>query len=127
MEREDGFFDILDLKKALLKQSITVKARPRGIRFNWYVSNLIAQLMDYRRYFDCKTNREWAHSNHGIKVNNPFLIGVVGNFDTYKKERVDLALEPYRDNIVIHSYQNIVDLLHYKSLSESQKISKGLA
>jgi hypothetical protein len=114
MEREDGFFDILDLKQALLKQSITVKAKPRGIRFNRYVSNLIAQLMDYRRYFDSKTNREWAYSNHGIKVNNPLLIGVVGNFDTYKEGKVDLALEPYRDNIVIHSYQNIVSLLHYR-------------
>ena len=111
MEREDGCFDILDLKKAALKyRSVTVGKRAR-LRFNSYVSDLIAQLNGYERYFKSEVNREWAFNKFGVRVKNPRLVGVVGNYDCFIREDVDLVLEQYKDNIVVISYQDVINLL----------------
>ena len=111
MERGDGHFDILDLKKAALKyKSVTVGKKAR-IRFNSYVSELIAQLNGYERYFNSEANREWAINQYRVRVKKPLLIGVVGNYDNFIRENVDLALEQYKDNIAVLSYQDVTDLL----------------
>ena len=73
---------------------------------------MIAQLEGYRRYFKLPTNAEWALRNNEVKVSNPRVIGVVGNFENYSRPDVDLALEQYKDNITILSYPDIVALLH---------------
>jgi hypothetical protein len=117
MERKDGSFDILDLKRALLPskyKSITIGKRAR-IRFNSYVSELCAQLQGYERYFHSQVNRQWAHDQHGITLEEPRLYGIVGNYDNFDREDVDLALQQYKDRIVILSYQDVIELLRSRS------------
>jgi hypothetical protein len=115
MEREDGFFDILDLKRALLRcRSVTVGSKPR-LRLNAYVSELVAQLAGYERYFRKPANAAWALKEYGIRVKSPRLVGVVGSYDSFDRGSVDTALEPYRRNIVVLSYADVVSLLKRRS------------
>ena len=111
LEREDGFFDILDLKKALLKYKSITTGKKARIRFNAYVSELAAQLIGYKRYFYSSKNRKWANDKYGISVSDPQLIGIVGNYDSFQRENVDLALEQYKDSITIFSYHELINLL----------------
>ena len=110
LEREDGFFDILDLKKALLRKPVTTGKKAR-IRFNTYVGELTAQISGYERYFHNKENCKWAYNKHDIRVSNPRLIGVVGNYDSFQRDDVDLALEQYKDSITILGYHELISLL----------------
>lgn len=111
MQKEDGNYDILDLKKGLLKsKSITLGGKSR-CRFNSYVTELIAQLKGYERYFADRQNENWALQNKGIKINNPRLIGVVGDHNNFDSHEVETALEQYKDNIVIISYADLVNFL----------------
>ncbi|MDO9229977.1 MAG: hypothetical protein Q7U03_10485 [Syntrophales bacterium] len=116
MLREDGGYDILDLKKALMSRQTTVGTQNR-IRFSAYVAELIGQLEGYRRYFSLRENRDWVTSNLGINVSdNPRLIGIVGNHNNFERDQVDLAMGAYRDNISILSYAEIVNLLRKPQL-----------
>ncbi len=111
MLRSDGFYDIIDIKtSALKKNSITIGDTSR-IRFNFYVSELISQLVNYERYFKSEKNRNWALENYNIKISNPKLIGIVGNYQNFDRYNVDLALEQYKDNIILLSYFDLVNLL----------------
>ncbi len=113
MLRQDGGCDILDLKKALIP-SVTVGTRNR-LRFNAYVAELVGQLEGYRRYFSSPENARWVTENLGITVaDNPRLVGVVGNHNNFERDRVDLAIGPYRDNLSIISYSEVANLLRKK-------------
>ena len=111
MLRDDGFYDICDLKTAALQeQSLTTGSRVR-FKFKDYVQKLIAQLSGYERYFSKEKNRYWAKSNLDVQVNKPRLIGIVGNYDNLSKSDKELALSQYKDNISILSYADLIDLL----------------
>lgn len=112
MLRDDGNYDILDLKKALIKsRSITVGEQSR-IRFSAYATELIGQLEGYKRYFSNQENREWAKRNLGITIGEKLnLLGVVGNHNNFERDQVDMASKVYRENIIILSYSEIIDLL----------------
>ena len=110
MLRQDGTYDILDLKKSLIP-NVTVGKRTR-IRFSAYVDELVAQLAGYRRYFSLQKNREWASKNLNISVpKNPQLFGVVGNHNNFLREDVDLAQEQVQKDITVLSYSEIIDFL----------------
>jgi len=111
MQRKDGYFDILDLKTSMLKYNSLTRGGKSRCRFNAYVSELIAQLIGYERYFKRDKNSKWVYDTHGIKIQNPRLIGIVGNYDNFIREDVDLALEQYKDNITILSYADLTNLL----------------
>ena len=111
MLRNDGFYDILDLKtSALKKKSITIGDTSR-MRFNAYVSEMISQLVGYERYFKLEKNYKWVLKKYDIKIKNPKLIGIVGSFQNFDRYQVDLALEQYKDNIAILSYSDLINLL----------------
>jgi len=114
MERDDGYYDILDLKKGLLRRGI-VKGRPSRRRFGVDVSDLIAQLSGYRKYFGAKANQDWALEHYGVRTNKPRLIRIVGNYDTCSRGDVDDVLEQYRDDLVLLSYADVVDLLRRRT------------
>jgi hypothetical protein len=109
IEREDGFYDIYDLKTALLnKTSITKGGRSRR-RFIDYVEDGIAQLANYEEYFTFSKNCEYAFSKYGIKVNQPNLILVVGNFDNANKTEIEEASRRLK-NITIIDYDSFLQL-----------------
>lgn len=115
MEREDGSYDILDLKKGLTKNNLTKGGKSRR-RLTSYCYELVAQLEGYKRYFESPLNSQWALDNFGIKMNySPRLIGIVGNQNSFFREEIDEALLVHRDNIVLFSYNDICDLLSSKT------------
>lgn len=59
MEREDGRYHILDLKKGFLGRTI-VKGKTGRRRFIDYIGELIAQLNEYERYFLNESNQKYA-------------------------------------------------------------------
>ena len=109
--RSDGFYDILDLKRSILNYSSIVRGGRRRPRFIAYVTELIGQLDTYKRYFEKKMNNKWAFNKYGIKIKNPKLIGIVGNYDNFQLEEVELAKRPYNKDIIILSYADIINLL----------------
>lgn len=111
MEREDGSFDILDLKKGLIDRPLTIGGKSRR-RLNAYCYELVAQLEGYKRYFSSPLNSKWAWENLGIRLNeSPQLIGIVGNQNSFFQESIDEALSVHRDNITLFSYNSLCDLL----------------
>ena len=117
MQKEHGeLHDILDLKKGLLKYRKLTKNGKSRIRFVDYLEELIAQLEGYRKYFMSQENSNWALQNKGIRVENPKLIGIVGNHNNFIREDIDLALERYwRNDIIILSYNEIVNLIRLQN------------
>ena len=115
MQRYDGFYDILDLKTAALhEKSLTTGSRAR-FKFKDYVQKSIAQLTGYERYFKNHKNHHWIKKKLGVQVNNPRLIGIVGNYDNLKESDKKLALSQYKSNIIILSYADLINLLRKRS------------
>jgi len=117
LERYDGYYDILDLKTGAIKFKSITKYKKSGkagkirVRFVDYVSELIAQLKDYERYFNLEKNKEYAYQKHEVKIQSPKLIGIVGNYNNFEKEEVKDALNQYKDNIIVFSYYDVVNML----------------
>jgi hypothetical protein len=109
IEREDGFYDIYDLKTALLdKKSLTKGERSRR-RFIDYIEEGVAQLANYEEYFIYAKNCEYALNKYGIKVDKPNLVLVVGNFDNVNKTEIEEASRRLK-NITIIDYDSFLQL-----------------
>lgn len=114
----DGYWDILDLKRAALGIRSIVLGFLSRPRFHHYVADMIAQLARYQQYFDCPENSKWALDNLGVQIRPPKLIGIVGNFDTFVSDEVDIALKQHRDNLAILSYSDLTNLLRRNGRTE---------
>lgn len=111
IENDTGHWDIYDLKTALLdKQRITKDSRKRR-RFIDYVSEGISQLANYREYFNYEKNRSHALDKYGIKVCNPKLVLVVGNWDNFDPEEVSQASRSLDKSIEIIDYDTLTQLI----------------
>lgn len=109
IEREDGFYDIYDLKTALLNKNSLTKGERRRRRFIDYVEEGIAQLANYKEYFTYPNNSEYALNKYGIKVNQPNVVLVVGNFDNANKTEIEEASRRLKD-ISIIDYDTFLQL-----------------
>jgi hypothetical protein len=102
IKRDDGKYDIVDLKLALLnKKAITTDQRARR-KFIATVINGIAQLANYKFYFSFEKNRNHAYEKYGIEIENPNLILVVGSMENVNKDTVIEALR-------LHEGMSIID------------------
>jgi len=110
VQRADGFYDIYDLKKALLtKNSITSGPRKRR-QFIHSVSDGIAQLANYEEYFTYSKNAAHAKTKYNIEVNKPKLTLVVGNWDNTHQDEISQALRAYKNNIEIIDYDTFCNM-----------------
>ena len=99
--REDGCYDIYDLKTALIdKKSLTVGNRNRR-RLLAYVEEGIAQLANYKEYFKYAANAEFAETKYGIKVNAPRCTLVVGSWENCNIDEIKQALRKSPDYEII--------------------------
>lgn len=119
IEREDGFFDIVDLKTIKDESNSITKGPHKRRRFIDYVGEGIAQLGHYREYFTYEKNRSHAFSKYGIKVDNPKLILVVGSYDNVHAEEVREACRMYKEELEIRDY----DTLNTSYLLNSQSFN----
>lgn len=118
VERPDGFYDIYELKLALLNKTSITKGKRKRRDFIEYVSSGIGQLANYEEYFSYKKNCDYAFEKYGIKVKNPNLILVVGNFDNTNKAEVEESCRQLKENISIIDYDSLLQLF---LLSSQQK------
>ncbi|WP_130285982.1 hypothetical protein [Aquimarina brevivitae] len=110
MEKEDGTYDILDLKLGLLSANFAFGDWTNSY-FSSYAQKLLGQLAGYRRYFSNPENATWAKDNLGIVVDKPKLIGIAGNHNNFDREIVNTALEGNIDDFNLISYNELTDLL----------------
>lgn len=109
--REDGYYDICDLKLPLLDRDRLTTGEHRRRAFIHYINNGIAQLANYRDYFSFEKNKKYAEKNFGIKINNPKLILIVGNYENYNTEEIREASRPFDKDIIIIDYDSINRIL----------------
>jgi len=95
--------DLLELKLP----SVPVFVGKKRLRFSQAVSDALAQLRDYERFFDEKDNRELIYHRYGLRAFKPKMILVIGRLsliDPIDKRRIEqdypvLKVKTYDDVI----------------------------
>ncbi|MDN7906212.1 hypothetical protein QZM18_19125 [Burkholderia diffusa] len=116
VKRADGFFDIYDLKTALLDRSSITKAERKRRRFIDYVNEGIAQLANYREYFSYSGNADLARQKYGVEVKDPKLILVVGSWENVDPVEVNQACRMYA-GVEIIDYDTLCQMFLKNSLT----------
>jgi len=88
IQRKDGYYDIYDLKTALLHKRKITKGERRRRRFIDYVEEGVSQLANYREYFRYKQNASHAKEKYGIEVKDPNLVLVVGSYENSYPDQI---------------------------------------
>ncbi|KTC37098.1 hypothetical protein AO265_23265 [Pseudomonas sp. ABAC61] len=109
IKRKDGYYDICDLKTAKLEKNRITKADRSRRRFIDYVAEGVAQLANYREYFQYPKNAALAKEKYGVEIKNPRLILVVGNWDNFNEQEVAQACRQY-ENLEVIDYDTISQL-----------------
>jgi hypothetical protein len=117
VQRDDGFFDIYDLKTAAPNRKSITKGKRNRRRFIDYVEEGIAQLAHYEEYFRYDENCKFAFENYGIKVSNPNLYLVAGNLENANEQQLDEACRKLK-NIKVIDYDTLSGMF-YKSVFRS--------
>ena len=121
VRRPDGFYDIYDLKTALLEKRSIVKGKRKRRRFIDYVEEGAAQLANYREYFQYAKNRQHAKDKYGIEVENPKLVLITGNWDNADMREVDEACRRFNE-ISILDFDTFVHLFIGANSGRDSKI-----
>lgn len=96
IRREDGFYDIYDLKTILANNKKTTTNKVERRKFISSIVDGISQLGYYREYFSYSKNAIYAEKNHGIKVKEPRLVLVVGSWENTYTEEVKQAMRSHK-------------------------------
>jgi hypothetical protein len=120
LEREDGSYDICDLKTAIMRKARITKGQHRRRRFIDYVDEGTGQLANYAEYFKFKKNAEWAWSRYKVRVDNPRLILIVGNYENAPREEIEEASRKLRPNYQIIDYDTLNAFFLQKSQAKPQ-------
>lgn len=107
IQRPDGYFDIYDLKLALLNKAKLTKGKRRRRRFVDYLAEGVAQLAHYADYFKFPKNQDYALEKYQISVRDPHLVLVVGNFENVNRAEIDEACRMLK-NFEIIDYDTIL-------------------
>jgi hypothetical protein len=106
IQRKDGYYDIYDLKTALLQKKKITKGERRRRRFIDYVEEGVSQLANYREYFCYEQNASHAKEKYGIEVKDPNLVLVVGSYENSDPDQVIQACRKY-NNVHIVDYDTL--------------------
>jgi hypothetical protein len=109
IQRNDGTWDIYELKTAALTKDSITKGPRRRRRFIDYVAEGVAQLAHYEEFFSYKRNADYAWKNYGIRIEKPNLVLVVGNFDNADAKAVQEASRQLR-NLSIIDYDTLLQM-----------------
>lgn len=110
VQRDDGFYDIYDLKTGLMDRSKITKAARKRRRFIDYVEEGISQLANYREYFSYPKNAALAMEKYGVQVNDPKLVLVVGSWENVDPVEVEQACRKYGGRIKVVDYDTVCQM-----------------
>lgn len=103
------FCDLLELKLPY-EDMVRRLRKSRRARFKDFVDDSIAQLLEYRRYFEDLANRRAFHQRYGLQAYHPTMILVCGRRHHFKSdlERRELrALLPA--DLALWTYDDLLD------------------
>jgi len=100
----DGYCDILDIK--LPDERVLVGPDERR-RFSYSVEDAIAQVSEYREYFDDPSNRENIERIHGVKIYKPNILVLIGDSKNIDVEELIRIRDRRKDGEVI-TYSELV-------------------
>ncbi len=109
VRRMDGTWWIIDFKLPLLNEPSITTGGHRRRRFVYTVADGVAQLHNYREYFDYQSNRRFAAATLGDEIRDPQLMLIVGsseNVDLTEVNEAKRALKP----IDIMDYDTLIRL-----------------
>jgi hypothetical protein len=109
LRREDGSWLIVDFKLPLLNKESITSGGHRRRRFTYTVADGIAQLHNYREFFDYDANRQNASARLGGEVRDPQLMLVVGTSENVDLTEVDEAMRALKP-IDIVDYDTLIRL-----------------
>lgn len=105
----DGFCDILDIK--LPRKRILAGSEERK-RFTSEVGMAIAQVHEYREYFDDRSNIREALCKYGLSVYKPDVMVLIGSGQNVKKEDIIAVVDRYR-YVKVVTYDDILKQIEY--------------
>jgi hypothetical protein len=109
MRRKDGTWFIIDFKLPLLTKASVTTGGHRRRRFIHTIADGIAQLHNYREYFDYKANRREAFTRLREEVQEPQLMIIVGTSENVDLTEVDEAMRALKP-IDIVDYDTLIRL-----------------
>lgn len=100
-----NFCDIVELKKPEAKVFIGEK---KFLKFSYQLEKSLAQIKDYRNYFDDKLNREKVYNKYGLTAFKPNLSLIIGrDHVTISEEKIRLILNDMPRGINIITYDQL--------------------
>ncbi|WP_185976278.1 Shedu anti-phage system protein SduA domain-containing protein [Mycolicibacterium sp. 018/SC-01/001] len=119
IQREDAFWDVYDLKLALLDKKSVTTSSSRRRRFVYTIEDGIAQLAHYKEFLDNPQNARHAEEKYGVRFNEPRYTLIVGNYENIDSEKVRQA-QLRLGNFEIVDYDSLLQLYLIKSGVESE-------
>lgn len=119
VEGPNGLYDIYDLKTALLSNPSLTKGQRRRRRFIDVVADGVAQLANYKEYFEYQKNRDYAFERYGIRISRPKLVLIVGNYENFRPHEVEEAKRMLKD-IEIIDYDTLLSLFLARAIPSQQ-------
>lgn len=114
---QSALCDLLELK--LPSAPVFVGKRKR-IRFSAAVSDALAQLKEYERFFDEKKNRELIYQKYGLLAFKPKMILVIGRLGVI--DPIDKKLvEQSRPDLSVRTYDEIIK----REVSRIERLKSG--
>lgn len=115
VQRCDGYWDVYDLKLALLnRKNITTGQRNRR-RFVNPIEEGIAQLAHYREFLAIPEHAALAQEKYSVAFNNPRYILIVGNYENVDAAKIADARRRFPD----------LELIDYDTLLQLYLMHKG--
>lgn len=105
----DSFCDILDIK---LPKKTLLTGIPQRKRFTAEVEEAIAQVSEYKEYFDNEDNRQEVKNKYGLSVFKPDIMVLIGRASNISKEDLIRINDRYRYVKVI-THDDILKQISY--------------
>ncbi|UOR10637.1 Shedu anti-phage system protein SduA domain-containing protein [Halobacillus amylolyticus] len=118
VKRSDGFYDICDLKTPKLdKEKLTTRTHKRR-GFVTYIDEGTSQLANYKEYFEFDLNKEYAQQIYDVRVKEPSLYLIVGNYENLDAEELREASRKLSKDFKIIDFDTLNSLFLNKRFNE---------
>ena len=124
LEREDGFCDLLEIKKP--DERVVTGTQHRRM-FSVAVHRAIAQLREYASYFETAHNRELFSKSTGLNIFQPNLVVLIGRGERFEtqSELIDLHATLPR-SASIQTYDDVVAFAKSRAVFVEQSAVKKI-
>ena len=109
VQRSDGYWDVYDLKLALLNRKDLTTGKRNRRRFVTTIEDGIAQLAHYRDFLSIPEHAALAKEKYGATFDRPRFVLVVGNYENANMERIAEARRRFPDLGLI-DYDSLLQL-----------------